>query len=484
MREAAVRKKAVTLAPAPRLLQRRHVGGGRGDSGLAPPVVHEALRGPGRPLDAGVRSFFEPRFGRDFSGVRVHTDDAAARSADAVSARAYAVGRDVVFAKGQYDPNCGQGRELLAHELAHTVQQQDTPLGGADLRISDPSSAAEREGDRAASAVMSGQHVKLAPAAPMLARQPAPPPKAPSPRDVLIKELDALIAAGTWPEIRKRVYPAHSAAGIQAAKDRHAKKAPDLTGLGKLSRLEHFSKGMHDVQAKWPKLTTEDKRLKAIADVADDELVSANVPPFEHVLKAAMTPRGQFIPADWEYHVNETLIASASLSNDEAADLANVTLHESRHAEQQFLAARYEAFTTKKPDAATIAASGGIPEKIAGIAIARKFNAKTEAAVVSLGKDMFQAMVTDQATHQAETQDALDKITDLGVKNSEAQTALANLKAADTPANMKDAGDKRDALKKAIADVETAYGAYRAIPYEDDAHRVGDAEEQAFRGWP
>jgi len=70
----------------------------------APPVVHEVLGSQGRPLDAAARAFFAPRFGQDFSHVRVHTGAAAAQSARAVDASAYTVGRDFVFASGKYSP--------------------------------------------------------------------------------------------------------------------------------------------------------------------------------------------------------------------------------------------------------------------------------------------------------------------------------------------------------------------------------------------
>ena len=80
---------------------------------------------PGKTLDEPVRSALEPRFAADFSAVRIHADAAAAASADAVHARAYTVGQDIVFGAGEYLPSTGRGRELLAHELAHTVQQRD-----------------------------------------------------------------------------------------------------------------------------------------------------------------------------------------------------------------------------------------------------------------------------------------------------------------------------------------------------------------------
>ncbi|MFO1434147.1 MAG: DUF4157 domain-containing protein [Candidatus Competibacteraceae bacterium] len=91
--------------------------------GEVPPIVHEVLRSPGQPLDARTRAFMEPRFGHDFSRVRVHTDAKAAESARAVNARAYTVGRDVVFEMGQHSPATTAGKKLLAHELTHVVQQ-------------------------------------------------------------------------------------------------------------------------------------------------------------------------------------------------------------------------------------------------------------------------------------------------------------------------------------------------------------------------
>jgi hypothetical protein len=94
----------------------------------APPIVHEVLRSPGQPLDAATKAFFAPRFGHDFSHVRVHTDAAAAHSARAVDASAYTVGRDIVFASGKYEPGTDSGRRLLAHELTHVAQQDSHAL--------------------------------------------------------------------------------------------------------------------------------------------------------------------------------------------------------------------------------------------------------------------------------------------------------------------------------------------------------------------
>ncbi len=81
--------------------------------------------GAGQALSTADRSYFEPRLGRDLSDIRLHTDDRAERAATAVSARAFASGDDIAFAKGAYQPDTGDGRKLLAHELAHTAQQTD-----------------------------------------------------------------------------------------------------------------------------------------------------------------------------------------------------------------------------------------------------------------------------------------------------------------------------------------------------------------------
>jgi Domain of unknown function (DUF4157)/A nuclease family of the HNH/ENDO VII superfamily with conserved AHH len=86
--------------------------------------------GPGQPLDPNARSFFEARFGYDFSGVRIHAGRGAARAARAISARAFTVGNDIAFAEGSYDSATAAGRKLLAHELTHVVQRSWIPDGG------------------------------------------------------------------------------------------------------------------------------------------------------------------------------------------------------------------------------------------------------------------------------------------------------------------------------------------------------------------
>jgi len=107
--------------------------------------VQSVLRAPGQPLDRATRTLMESRFGHDFGRVRVHADCEAAESARAVNARAYTVGRDIVFAANQYTPQTRAGRALIAHELTHTLQQDMRPADGQPTAISSSDHPNERE---------------------------------------------------------------------------------------------------------------------------------------------------------------------------------------------------------------------------------------------------------------------------------------------------------------------------------------------------
>jgi len=135
-----------------------------------PPIVQDVLSSSGQPLNSDTRDFMEPRFGHDFSQVRVHTDERAVESAEAVNALAYTVGRDVVFGEGQYEPETGEGKRLLAHELTHVVQQS---RGGHQTPPPISTHPLEQVAQQAASTVASGgtAHVEGA-SAPGIARHP------------------------------------------------------------------------------------------------------------------------------------------------------------------------------------------------------------------------------------------------------------------------------------------------------------------------
>jgi hypothetical protein len=108
-------------------VRRKEDAGGSSAAQTAPPAVQNVLRAPGQPLDAATRRYFEPRFGRDFGDVRVHTGGDAERSALAIGARAYTAGADIVFGSREFAPQTQEGRGLLAHELTHVLQQRGSP---------------------------------------------------------------------------------------------------------------------------------------------------------------------------------------------------------------------------------------------------------------------------------------------------------------------------------------------------------------------
>jgi hypothetical protein len=490
-----------------------------------PSIVHDALRTTGRPLDAEVRGIMQPRFGRDLGDVRIHTDALAAESASAVQARAYTIGHDIFLAHHEYAPHTATGQRLLAHELAHTIQQS-AASSSALLTIGPIGSDAERQADAAAADVVSGGQARLSAGSQTLVQRTPFDPMArgagrgrttvpfkeatelsectrimgpenleycqraalgetthdaplPVRASRLAGDLTTMIAGATWKEIRKRAYPKASAAGIKRAKDRKTGALPDLTGLGRVSSLEHFAGLVRAAQHTWD-ARNPDANVKKLGDAAKAELTAADVPPFLVVNKQPMDFKGFFLPSFWSFTVSEALVSGSTLSDEDAAEVANVTLHESRHAEQQFLAARFAA--GRGDDAATIKSQQTIPLPIAQAAISKKFDATTDPKVAALGSAMFSATVTNRATNQAISDD--DGIDDLKVRKAEAEAALATLNRRVTQTSFDNAVAKRDALRFQIIYVETHYPLYRAIPYEADAHEVGDAAEQAFRGWP
>lgn len=163
----------------------------------APESVYNALRSPGTALDADTRAFFEPLFGHDFGAVRVHAGQSAADSADAISARAYAVGNDIVLRSGVPRQELAPGSRLLAHELTHVVQQSGGTSPHRQLEIGPAGGPAEQEADRIADHVLNGRRVQVGP----------------SPAGVVRRQLNCpeLISLGDQQAIAGIGRPAHDA---------------------------------------------------------------------------------------------------------------------------------------------------------------------------------------------------------------------------------------------------------------------------------
>jgi Domain of unknown function (DUF4157) len=220
-------------------------GGGCPRCTRTAPAVRGALNSSGQALDPASRSLFEPRFGRDFSDVRVHAGAQAAASARALNARAYNAGNDIVFDAGQYRPDTSAGKRLLAHELAHVAQQTPSSMHASPqaLAVAPARDSGEAEADRAADAVIRGEAVALATRAPAIRRSPRDEGGSAALHEDLIEEYRAahgLPPHGIDPSTGQQVGPTDSEirfgeldswvrgkAGV-AAPD----KAPKLAGVG------------------------------------------------------------------------------------------------------------------------------------------------------------------------------------------------------------------------------------------------------------
>ncbi len=110
----------------PSAIQRKCNAGNEGAGSNAVDSYVGSLNSSGQAMPEGSRKFFEPKFGRDFSDVKLHTGSTAAKSAQAINALAYTSGNNIVFNTGQYSPDSEKGKKLLAHELTHVVQQSSS----------------------------------------------------------------------------------------------------------------------------------------------------------------------------------------------------------------------------------------------------------------------------------------------------------------------------------------------------------------------
>jgi hypothetical protein len=127
-------------------------GAGILPDGTAHPDVTAAIarrRGYGEPIEEGLRGDLETTLGESFHDVRIHKDGEADAIARSVSARAFTTGADIYFADGEFKPDSAEGKELIAHEAAHVVQQRGAPTSGP-MRVSQPGEPLEREAEQAA----------------------------------------------------------------------------------------------------------------------------------------------------------------------------------------------------------------------------------------------------------------------------------------------------------------------------------------------
>jgi hypothetical protein len=230
-------------------------------------AVAEAGSSRGTALPDPLRRKFESSLGHDLSSVRVHTGAASAEAAHAVGAKAYTVGHDIHFGAGHYDPSSAAGEHLLAHEVAHTVQQgSGTPARQNKLEVSTPFDAAEHEADRAADAMVAGTTASVASIGAGISRAVDPAAKVPPRADAAVD--DPKSPSIRYPSELKKACPALPANTTHPV---FAKLANDYAGyeVGK-NNCDARAKELAPVLGYSPDLTKAVKKVQAAAGPGSD----------------------------------------------------------------------------------------------------------------------------------------------------------------------------------------------------------------------
>lgn len=441
-------------------------------------IATAGVTGSGGPLPHldRIQRLFGPV--HDVSGISAHVGGPAAVVAGQLGARAYATGTSVAF---------GESPDLhtAAHEAAHVVQQRS----GVQLKggVGEVGDAYEQHADAVADRVVRDEsaadllgagpagHEGAKGATGATAVQRAPLRGVAADAAQVIRELDAAITEGQWEVVRKRVYPREAAVARKRANQRRAGKIPDLAGLGTVTSLDAIARAIKALQGAW---STKDatQRGQAMIDAANTALVAANVPKYLGHRIVDMVPLGAFSRSDWKLFIRKATVEAVSLTSDEAGEVATLVAHESRHAEQHFLQARYLAATGKlAPDIHTAA---DVPFEVADEAVKRKLGAADPRFAEA--KRMNQAFGADGASNQAISDNVGTVGNELDLRRAAAVAARTALQASATAATVADGRKTCADLKTQTVAIEQAYLAYRAIPFEADAHEVGDSESEAF----
>lgn len=447
------------------------------------------------------REAIERSFGTSLPAT-AHTGEAASGASAALGADGFALGNQVGFASPT------PSLELAAHEAAHVMQST------SGVQLHGGEGAYEDHADAVAARVVRGES-----AADLLAAGPTAAPAVRRGRDKrgggsgkgrskgkgkggkrsdarvrerrsgknktsptkiakkLARELAKLIRHADWQEIRKTAYPKESKPGIKRAKQRRDGELPELTGLGRITALDRFAGEMKRIQGIWATLD-EDGRIGEISDAINHELRVADVPELLQVTTVDAEYQGAFSASTWDMELRKKTITRSPLTDADASELCNTVLHEGRHAEQTFLAARFAAGPPRDMSAVEIADEQDIPGVIARAAVNAPFTQATDGVVAALGKEMYKANVTDGARNQNISDD--DYLAEMAEARQGAEEARTALIVGPNDSTIATATAKRDVLKAAIAEVERRYTLYREIGYEADAHDVGDAVGLAF----
>ncbi len=425
-------------------------------------------------------------FGHHHVGaVQAHVGGRAQEASEAMGAEAYATGANVAFSRAP-------SLHTAAHEAAHVIQQ----AGGVQLAggVGQVGDGYEKHADAVADRVVAGQSAeslldrmagapgrvqRVVQQAPGVAVQREPTGQVSEARiAVLTAELAGSIAANSWQALRVRLTEKINAPVREQVAERQAGTRPDMTGVGSQMAVGRFAAAAKALKPRWSELTPW-WRAQKLYKAANTELTATGVPAMMNLVVQDMTARGGFNAKGWTFLLQKERMSLPTVTDDHMSELAQTTLHEARHCEQHFRAARYLA--GQKKDVSEILAADDIPPHIAQAAFANPLTSENGSAQeLDEARQWQQSMGPDDAKNGAISGHAKAQIDELERLNAVATQALALFQANPTQDN-DDAGlQARIALDAQAEAVAEAYDAYRNIPHEYDANAVGVTANQAY----
>ena len=294
-------------------------------------------------------------------------------------------------------------------------------------------------------------------------------------RAALAEALDRLIARAEWPALRPEARAAAAPGADGRAQARRRGETPDLTGVGSVAAMDTWARGIRAIASSWDRVDVEQRR-EALERLATTVMTAADVPPAPIAARRDWRTPASFDFPNWTIAIRRSLIERAPLTDEAACELAEVLAHESRHAEQYFLAARWLA--GKGASAEEIVATiKHLPIAIAEQAVALGTRGLSGPAL-ALASSMQQALGADHPKHVRDAKD--DGYDQMRVARAAGLEVAARLRARPATASLEEGRAACERLRVAIAEVLQKYRVYRRSPYELDGHEVGAGAVAAF----
>lgn len=235
------------------------------------------------------------------------------------------------------------------------------------------------------------------------------------------------------------------------------------SGLAQIKAIDRFMAEAKQIQADWAKLKTADERADALLKLVNKELIAAGVPACHKTVKELGPNAGQLDFATWTISLGQQPFSKATLTDEEAADIADTVYHEARHAEQWHMMARMLAGRGKSAKA--IATEMGIPPNIASDATSKPLKQGSIKALIAEG--WYNSVYGAKAAYRKQV------LTDVSAKKTALDKAEAEYDKAPTGAN-------KAKVEVARKQYDAAYEKYKALPEEADAWRAGGAVTNAY----